>query len=143
MTDAAELPAFARLEDEIGWYDRRSRYSQQTFKILKLWTIVIASLVPLLTTFGVHDARVLASLTASIAVVEAVQQLNQYQTNWILYRSTCEALKHEKYLYLSTAGPYSTASDRKVLLAERVEGLVSQEHAKWASNREEKGEGGK
>jgi hypothetical protein len=75
--------------------------------------------------------------------VEAVQQLNQYQTNWILYRSTCEALKHEKYLYLSTAGPYSTASDRKVLLAERVEGLVSQEHAKWTSNREEKGEGAK
>ena len=50
MTDAAELPAFARLEDEIGWYDRKSRYSQQTFKILKLWTISdMRPLVPLLT----------------------------------------------------------------------------------------------
>jgi hypothetical protein len=53
------------------------------------------------------------------------------------YRSTCEALKHERYLYLAKAGPYAAATEPRVLLAERVEGLVSQEHAKWASTQQQ------
>jgi uncharacterized protein DUF4231 len=69
-------------------------------------------------------------------VCEGLQQLNQYQANWISYRSTSEALKHEKFLFLATAGPYAVALDPRVLLAERVESLVSQEHAKWASGQE-------
>jgi hypothetical protein len=35
--------------------------------------------------------------------------LNQDQQNRVIYRSTCEALKHEKYLFLSDAGPYKGA----------------------------------
>ena len=67
------------------------------------------------------------------------QQLNQYQQNWITYRSTCEALKHEKYLYMAKAGPYAAASDSHALLAERIESLISQEHAKWVSAQESAG----
>ena len=63
--------------------------------------------------------------------MEGFQQLNQYQQNWTTYRSTCEALKHEKFLYLSKAGSYATAANPKVMLAERVESLVSQEQSKW------------
>jgi hypothetical protein len=46
------------------------------------------------------------------------------------------ALKHEKYLYLANAGPYAAATTPRALLAERIESLVSQEHAKWASVQE-------
>jgi uncharacterized protein YdeI (BOF family) len=45
----------------------------------------------------------------------------QYHPNWITYRSTCEALKHEKYLYLAKAGPYAAVIDAHVFLAERIE----------------------
>jgi hypothetical protein len=129
-----------RLDDQIDWYDRRSTRNQNYYKSLKLAVIVIAALIPLLsaspqipfTQFEV-PRFVLGALGAAIAVIEGVQQLNQYQANWISYRSTCEALKHEKYLYLAKAGPYAAASDTHALLAERVESLVSQEHAKWAS----------
>jgi hypothetical protein len=68
--------------------------------------------------------------------MEGLQQLNQYQANWITYRSTCEALEHEKFLFLAKAGPYGAAADARVLLAERIESLVSQEHAKWAAGQE-------
>jgi hypothetical protein len=61
----------------------------------------------------------------------------QYQQNWTAYRSTCERLKHEQYLYLAGAGPYAGLAEPAPLLAERVEGLVSQEHAAWASQQEE------
>ena len=53
-----------------------------------------------------------AALGALIVVLEGVQQLNQYQQNWSAYRSTCEALKHEKYLFLAHAGPYAGSEDR-------------------------------
>ena len=74
---------------------------------------------------------------ALIVVLEGLQQLQQYQQNWTTYRSTCERLKHEKFLFLARAGPYATAADPEPLLAERVEGLVSQEHAAWVSQQEE------
>ena len=60
-------------------------------------------------------------------------EVYQFQEHWITYRSTAEALKHEQYLYLAKAGPY-TGEDRHHQLAERIEGLVSQEHAKWAAS---------
>jgi Protein of unknown function (DUF4231) len=121
----------------LGSNDRKSNYNQQAFKVLKGWTVLAAALVPVLAAFGVGDVRIATVIAASIAIVEGIQQLNQYQTNWILFRSTCEDLKHEKFLYLSSAGPYRNAENPVALLAERIEGLVSQEHAKWTSGREE------
>jgi hypothetical protein len=132
-----------RLDDQICWYDRRSGTNQRRYKVLKIVVIVLAALIPLLS--GIQPpfmsvsgvpAWIFGVMGAAIAVIESIQQLNQYYGNWISYRSTCEALKHEKYLYLGNAGPYAAAGDRHALLAERVESLVSQENAKWASAQE-------
>jgi hypothetical protein len=76
---------------------------------------------------------VTGGLATVVVLLEGAQHLYQWQEHWITYRSTAEALKHERYLYLARAGPYA-GEDRHRLLAERVEGLVSQEHAKWAAS---------
>jgi len=121
-----------RLDDQIAWYDGKSALNQRRFKVLKATTVVSASLIPVLTTAaGAIGARITAGLGVLIAVVEGLQQMNQYQANWTAYRSTAEALKHEKYLYLAKAGPYTNVSTAHATLAERVEALVSQENAKW------------
>jgi hypothetical protein len=62
-----------------------------------------------------------------------MQHLNQYSTLWVMYRATAEFLKHEKFLFLSAAGPYKDLSDdyRLITLSERVEERVSTEHANW------------
>jgi hypothetical protein len=125
-----------RLENQIGWYDARSVRSQWAFKILKIVTILAAAVIPLCAGLG-GPAWVTGGLGALIVVLEGLQQLNQYHHNWITYRSTCEALKHEKYLYLASAGPYSALGNAKAVLAERVESLISQEHAKWVSSVEQ------
>ncbi|MCL4517826.1 MAG: DUF4231 domain-containing protein, partial [Thaumarchaeota archaeon] len=78
---------------------------------------------------------------AVVVVVESIVHLNQYQHNWLVYRATCEELKHEKYLYEAGAGAYATAEYPARMLAERVEGLISKEHAKWVSSREEENKG--
>lgn len=129
-------PTWERLEDQVGWYDRKSASSQRVFKRLKVLQLAAAALVPVAAS--VHAAVwITGALGALVVVVEGIQQLGQYQQNWMNYRSTCEALKHEKYLYLAGAGHYHGSEDPERMLAERIEGLVSQEHAKWTTAREE------
>lgn len=125
-----------RLEDQIQWYSRKSGHCQRYFKWLKGLTIAAAAVIPVLTTAGVeHGPAIAAALGIVIAVIEGLQQLNQYQSNWTSYRATGEALKHEKFLYLAKAGPYLEAAHPTAMLAERVEALVSQENAKWLTAR--------
>ena len=125
-----------RLEDQIKWYDARSLRNQRIFKILKMITILAAALIPFLVGLNIVQQWIVGGLGVLIAVMEGLQQVSQYHSNWITYRSTCEALKHEKFLYLAKAGSYAAAADAHVLLAERIESMVSQEHAKWASGQE-------
>ena len=132
-------PTLVRLEDQITWYDKKSVDSQWWYKRLKLAEILAAALVPL--SAGFPDIPFSHCFTGGLGVfiifLEGLQHVNQYQHNWTSYRSTCEALKHEKFLWHAKAGPYDDNPKADVLLAERVEALISQEHAKWVSTREE------
>ena len=133
-------PIYARLEDQIDWYDRKSRAAQRTFKRIKVAEILAAAIIPFLAgiTFS-QDKLVIAGLGVMITILEGFLHLNQYQQLWGTYRSTCESLKHEKYVYLAKAAPYASASDPHAMLAERVESLVSQEHAQWNSFQQQAG----
>jgi hypothetical protein len=132
----SDSPVQARLEDQIAWYDAKSQKNQLWFKLLKICQIVIAAAIPVAAAASA-PTWLMGAGGALIVVLEGLQQLEQYQQNWITYRSTCERLKHEKFLFLGHAGPYAAAPNPESLLAERVEGLVSQEHAAWVSHREE------
>jgi hypothetical protein len=124
-------PAWERLEDQLNWYEAKSKHHKQWYQGLKIAQIVIAAAIPAVVAAGA-SAAVAGVLGAVIVVLEGLQQLFQFQQNWIGYRSTAEALKHEKYLYLASAGPYAQGERSDATLAERVEGLVSQETAAWA-----------
>jgi hypothetical protein len=136
-------PTLERLEDQIHWYDRRSQSALRRYKALKLAQVIIAGLIPLCSALPRPELQfrwLAALLGLLVLIIEALQQLNEYQQNWIAYRSTCEALKHEKYLDLAGARPYMNAESpekRLALLADRTEQFVSQEHAKWVSTQEQ------
>ncbi len=127
-------PAWFRLIDQRNWYDNKSQHCQRWYKRLKITQVSLAVLVPATSLLPSDCAKVVSSLCGVlIAVLEAIQQMNQYSTLWVTYRATAERLKHEQYLFLSAAGPYKgmTDGDRFVALAERVEEHVSTEHANW------------
>lgn len=141
-----ENSAYPRLEDQIRWYDVKSQFNQRRFKTLKAVELISAALIPLVAGFSFLNAIVdgvgaivLGTLGALIVVLEGFQHLNQYHHNWVTYRSTCEALRHEKYLYMARTGPYDIkdAAVARKELAARVEALVSTEHAKWVGGREQ------
>jgi hypothetical protein len=134
---ASGSPVWARLEDQIGWYDRKSQKNQRRFKQLKVCQIVVAAVIPVLAAVPDVPVALLGGLGALIVVLEGLQQLQQYQQNWTTYRTTCERLTNEKFLYVARAGSYAVAPNPEALLAERVEGLVSEEHAAWVAHREE------
>jgi hypothetical protein len=133
-----DSPAWARVRDQIAWYDKKSKLNQRWFKRLKICQIVTAAAIPVVagTSLPVWLA---GGGGALIVVLEGLQQLQQYQQNWTSYRATCEQLKHEQFLFMAQAGPYAIAPNPEALLAERVESLVSQEHAAWVSQRDEVG----
>lgn len=132
--DSKQDPVMQRLDDQIDWYDRKSRSAQRIFKNSKIVEILAAALIPFMAgmKFQYHEV-VTGGLGVLITILEGFLHLNQYQQIWSTYRSTCEALKHEKYLYLAGAGRYDGVSNPRALLAEQIEALVSQEHTQWSS----------
>lgn len=122
---------YERLEEQIAWYDRKSGEAQLYFKLTKYFTIMAAAAIPVVALYDCKE--IVAVLGSLIAVFEGASQLNQWQHNWITYRSTCEALRHEKFTYIERADPYDIEDDKgaRKLLVERVESLISTEHSKW------------
>jgi hypothetical protein len=137
-----EEVTLARLDDQITWYSQKSKLNQRRFKVMKGITIASAATIPVLTTAPIPEGtHIAAGLGVLIAIMEGLQQMNQYNSNWTSYRSTSEALKHEKYLYLAKAGPYLSAQNPPVMLAERIESLISQEGSKWLTVQSQKPQG--
>lgn len=127
---------YERLEAQIDWYDRKSASNQRNYKLGRLFVLLAAASIPLLSLNGF--SIVVAILGALVAIVEGAQHLYQWHHNWITYRSTCEALRHEKYCFIERAVPYDLNNDvqARKLLVERVESLISTEHSKWIASQE-------
>lgn len=135
-------PIFARLTEQLAWYSSKSRAARTAFKRIKFVEIMAAAVIPFLT--GQHwpyVTYIVGGLGVVITVLEGVLHLNQYQENWTNYRNTAESLKHEKFLFLAKAGPYASAADARMLLAERMEALISQENSQWVAALQKSGQG--
>lgn len=123
-----------RLEDQINWYDTKSTWNQKWFKRLQVYQFIAAALIPVMVIYVREEfilMRLLVALTgASIAIISGIIGLYKLQENWLEYRTTCESLQHEKYLYLSCSEPYNI-EDPFPLLVSRVETLISKENTNW------------
>jgi hypothetical protein len=133
-TDPKEI-TLARLDDQADWYSAKSKRAQRLYKWMKAVEIIAAALIPFLTGRSfVHKDLAVGGLGVLITILEGILQLNQYQRIWTTYRATSEALTHEKFLFLAQAGSYGSAGEKApALLAERIEGIMSQENTKWVS----------
>jgi hypothetical protein len=136
MSEHEPDSGYKRLENQIRWYDSKSMSSQHWYKWAKVAQMVIAALVPL----SAFLSKVVTALCGvAIVLLEGLIQINQWGQTWITYRSTCESLRHEKYSFLGRSGVYAAATTdeaAKKILVERVEALISTEHAKWISQEE-------
>lgn len=123
-----------RLDDQIDWYDSKSVGNQQWFKGLQVFVIVASASIPFIIGYFGDESNapkfVIGVLGIAIAAITAVLGIYKFQENWLEYRTTCESLRHEKYLFLTGAAPYNV-EDPFHLLVDRVEGLISNENTNW------------
>ena len=123
-------PITSRLEKQIQWYDTKSQHNQRWFKHLKILEIASGGLITLGAGFQWSYAFI-GSLGFIIILLEGIQNVCQLHHHWISYRATCEYLRKEKSLFLAKAGPYRDIDEPEKVLVERIEELISHEHAKW------------
>jgi len=122
-----------RLNDQISWYDRKSGTNQLWFKRLRFAEIVAAAIIPFLSGFAGQSLAIKIAIGAVgvvVAVIASLLALLRLQEHWISYRATAEALKTEKFLFLTQTHPYDK-DDAFHLLVQRVEALLSKESTEW------------
>ncbi len=125
-----------RLDDQINWYDKKSQWNQKFYKRLRIFEIVAASSIPLLTGFINKQENswhiVVGILGALIAIFSGVAALYKFHELWIEYRTVSETLRHHKYLFLTKSRPYHEENPFP-LLVDAVEGIISKENSNWSS----------
>lgn len=133
-----------RLDEQINWYDKKSTSCQKKFKTLRNLEIISSALLTFfagLVTKNVFFPYLVGILGIIISIIAGILNLNKYQENWIEYRSICESLRHERYMFLTNAGVYNVENPFSILV-ERVEAIISNENVKWvklnAPKKEEK-----
>jgi hypothetical protein len=125
----------SRLEAQISWYDSNSDKNKRRFIGFRCTEIAAAVTVPILigyiARFGPWLELVAGFLSLLVALIAGLLALFRFQEIWIQYRSTCETLRHEKYLFLTKAEPYN-CDEPFPLLVRRTEALISKEHTAWS-----------
>jgi hypothetical protein len=126
----------SRLADQIDFFDKRSKENQNWYRRLKFGGLLFATLITLSVTLG-FPAWAAPTLGGLVLLNEGYLALTSRHKNWLEYRSTCEALKHEKYLFLARASIYQNQELAEQLLAENIERILATDHSKWVETRKE------
>ena len=132
-----DIQESTRLNERIQWYEKYANHHMRCYERLKLVQILCGFSIPACSLLlqSAQEARVVNGVLGSaIAAIESYVQFRQFDKHWQRWRSTAEALKREKWLFLQEAGPYADpAAPRNpaAMLAERVEEIVSSEHRSW------------
>lgn len=122
-----------RLDNQIDWYNNKSVHAQKIFKRLQSIEIVLAACIPILSAYVTKSwviPLLISILGCLIIILTSISKLENYNENWLRYRSNCELLRHEKYLFLTGASPYEGQPFQ--LLVERVESIISAENINWS-----------
>jgi hypothetical protein len=127
-----ERTTLGRLETSIDWYRTRGRVHNYADKIARVSVLVVAAAIPVSIALGATPATA-ALLGALVVGLQGLQEVFQFQRNWIAFAAAREALVREKYLYLAGAIPYD-GDDRRRLLATNVERLIAAETLAWVGD---------
>lgn len=125
-----------RVDGQIAWYRDKGGRAQRKFKTLRIIEMVSAAVIPLAAGFMpvIPCGNLMAAvLGVVVAVCAAMIGLGNYQEIWIEYRTASEALKHQKYLFLTRSAPYET-DEAFALFVQCVEGLISKENSAWSQH---------
>ena len=126
-----------RVPDQINWFDGKSAKNKANYHGLKVTEIILALFIPFLAGYIDADDSplklVIGVLGVAVAAITGIITLKKFQENWIEYRTTAEALKLEKHLFLAKTGPYKDQNDPYPFFVDRFEDIIAKSTKKWVS----------
>lgn len=122
-----------RLENQIRWYSDNSKLNKRWYQSLKTSEIVLAAITPFIVALVDNDNSlkfIAGAMSIIIAILAGLLTAFKFHEKWIQYRTTCENLRHEKFLFATKSGIYATDNNFSVFV-ERVEFIISKENSDW------------
>jgi hypothetical protein len=135
----------SRVDEQLSWLSRVSKINKRRYLGLRIFEILLGTSI---TIFSPYAARVswgplaIALAGGGIALSGSLLALNRNQENWVRYRSLNEALKREKYLFLTGSPPYDDEETSFTRFVASTEALMSGERASWARQMSKKADAG-
>lgn len=117
-----------RYKVEVAYYDKSAIKNKWLNYSLQIPTIIMAAIVPIVAALELILITVI--LSATMAILIGIVNFGKFEEKWHNYRSTCEALRKELYFYDAKISDYKEAKDQEFFV-EKIESIISSEHAKW------------
>jgi Protein of unknown function (DUF4231) len=126
-----------RVEDQIGWYTKKSATNKKWFYACQTITIICSALIPFLIGFSNGELEYLKYIAGVLGVIVAIFQgllgLKKFQENWMTYRGTAEMLQREKFLFLNQIGETIDEGYDFKTFVYKAEQIMSSENTNWVS----------
>lgn len=138
-TDAedAEHLVWAQFRSQFEEYSRAARNNRLAYQSAKVVAIVVAAVVTICAALSA-PAWLTASLGGVLVVLEGLQQMFQWQANWIGYRRSAEQMRQHGMAFAAGMAPYE-GPDRRRLLAALMRDVALAENTTWAGRMAGKG----
>ncbi len=130
-----------RVDDQIGWYDKKSITNKRSFIFLSITQIIAGVLITFLAGIESFASYKMTASTLGliIAIIAGLLGILKFQENWVNYRTAAESLKHEKYRFLTKSSPYDIENAFQIFV-ENIEKLISRTHSVWRDHLDENAE---
>ncbi len=124
-----------RIEDQIHWYNRKSRANKRAYRTLRVVSVIVALAIPIMSSFldngNVPYLKVAIAVSgALVALIEGLLTLYKFRDNWTSYRNAAEMLIQHKYLFITRSAPYNVARPF-VLFVQNAENIMAGERIAW------------
>ena len=127
-----------RVDNQINWLGNKSDNNKSAFLRFRVLGILLGALITILSPYAGQPGRwqawipmLLQISGAGVTVAGSLLALNQYQENWIRYRTLREALYQEKMLFLTGSHEAYNGPDGFHQFVRVAEGIMAQERANW------------
>jgi hypothetical protein len=112
-------------------YNQGATTNRFRYQLAKITTLIVAATVTVLAATGA-PAAVTASLAGSAVVLGGAEQLYQWHSHWLSYRSSAETLRRQAFAYVAGVSPYDDPLTRRRHLASVLQEVTASENAAWA-----------
>ncbi len=128
-----------RVDNQMNYYSRASRSLKQKHTISQITIISLGLIIPVIVNLegdwfkmigGSEFIRITTTILSLIlAVFSGIANFLKFGELWITFRSTLEALKREKYFFITSSGKYRNSEAGFHIFVENIEAILSNENA--------------